>query len=197
MKLIIASNNKNKIREIKQIFTDMFDELLSMSEAGIDMEIVEDGKTFMENALIKANEVMALTHADAVLADDSGLMVDALNGAPGVFSARFAGEGHDDNANNEKLLAIMKQVPEEKRTCRFATAAALVRKNKPTLTAMGYCQGRIMTEPKGENGFGYDPIFYTEKYDRSFAECSADEKNAISHRGNALKSIRTLLDSER
>ncbi|OQB23656.1 MAG: dITP/XTP pyrophosphatase [Firmicutes bacterium ADurb.Bin182] len=194
MKLVIASDNKNKIREIKQILHGFFDEMLSMREAGIDMDIVEDGSTFSENALKKAEGIFRIANADAVLADDSGLVVDALNGAPGVYSARFAGEGHNDEANNKKLLKLMENVPQNLRTCRFETAVALLRKGKPPLIATGTCEGRLLFEPKGNNGFGYDPIFYTETYKMSFAQCTAEQKNAVSHRGNALKALRKMLE---
>jgi XTP/dITP diphosphohydrolase len=197
MRLVIASNNEHKIREIKEILNGTFDEMVSMREAGIGAEVVEDGTTFQENALKKAKEIFELSNADAVLADDSGLMTDALCGAPGVYSARFAGEGHNDEANNKKILKLMENVPEEQRTCRFASAVALVRKGKEPLVAMGYCEGRLLYGPKGNNGFGYDPLFYTDVFKRSFAECTAEQKNSISHRGNALKALRKMLESER
>jgi XTP/dITP diphosphohydrolase len=197
MRLVIASNNEHKIREIKEILNGTFDEMVSMREAGIGAEVVEDGTTFQENALKKAKEIFELSNADAVLADDSGLMTDALSGAPGVYSARFAGEGHNDEANNEKLLKLMENVPEEQRTCRFASAVALVRKGKDPLIAMGFCEGRLLYGPRGNNGFGYDPLFYTDAFKRSFAECTAEQKNSISHRANALKALRKLLESER
>lgn len=195
MKLIIASNNEHKIREIKQILNGTFDEMLSMREAGIDADIIEDGSTFTENALKKAEEIFKLSNADAVLADDSGLMVDALCGAPGVYSARFSGEGHNDEANNKKLLKLMENVPKDKRTCRFATAVALVRKGRPPITAMGYCEGSILYGPKGNNGFGYDPIFFIDDFKQSFAQCTTEQKNAVSHRSNALKALKKMIEA--
>lgn len=130
MKLVIASNNAHKVREIKEILSGCFEEILSLKEAGIVIDVVEDGKTFEENALKKAEEVLKVCSADAALSDDSGLMVDALNGAPGVYSARFAAEGHDDEANNKKLIALMQNVADSERTCRFVSAVALARRTR-------------------------------------------------------------------
>ena len=183
MKLIIASNNAHKVVEIRQILKDYFTDICTLREAGIDIDVVEDGATFTENAIKKAEEVLsAAAGFDAALADDSGLMVDALNGAPGVYSARYAGEGHDDAANNAKLMADMAGVPDGQRTCRFVSAVALARRNLPTLTATGSCEGTLLREPRGQNGFGYDPYFFYEPSQKSFAELSAEEKNAVSHR---------------
>ena len=187
MKLIIASNNAHKVSEIKAILGCFYDEILSLREAGIDMDVVEDANTFEGNALKKAREVFAVADADAVLSDDSGLMVDALGGAPGVYSARYAGEGHDDAANNAKLLDALKDVPGEKRTARFRTSVALIRRGMPAVTANGSVEGVILHSPQGENGFGYDPIFYYPPLGKSTAEMSPEEKNRVSHRANALK----------
>ena len=198
MKLIIASNNKGKIREIKEILGTHFESVISMKEAGIELDVVEDGKTFLENAAKKANETLALAAEDvAVLADDSGLEVDALDGAPGVYSARFAGEGHDDNANNSKLLELMQNVPDEKRGANFACAMVLARHNKPNIEAVGKCYGKILHESAGENGFGYDPLFYSTEENASFAQIPADRKNAISHRRRAIEGICKQLDEEK
>ncbi|MBQ9923718.1 MAG: non-canonical purine NTP pyrophosphatase, partial [Clostridia bacterium] len=155
MKLLIASNNAHKVREIKEILSDYFDELVTMREAGLDIDVVEDGLTFRENAVKKATEILEKSGFDATLADDSGLCVDALNGAPGVYSARYAGEGHDDKANNAKLMQAMKDVPDEKRTCRFVSAVALARRGRPVLVVEGKAEGLLLRAPAGENGFGY------------------------------------------
>ncbi|MBQ3108022.1 MAG: XTP/dITP diphosphatase [Clostridia bacterium] len=194
MRLIIASNNAHKIREIKEILGSYFTELCSMKEAGIVLEVEEDGETFRENALKKARETLAASGFDAALSDDSGLMVDALDGAPGVYSARYAGDGHDDAANNAKLLADMENVPEEKRTCRFVSAVALVMKDGREFIAEGAVEGILLRAPQGENGFGYDPLFYYPEFEHSFAEISAEQKNSISHRKRALTKLQEQLE---
>jgi len=196
MRLIIASNNAHKIREIREILGSYFTELCSMKEAGIVLEVEEDGETFRENALKKARETLAASGFDAALSDDSGLMVDALNGAPGVYSARYAGDGHDDAANNAKLLADMADVPEEKRTCRFVSAVALVLKDGREFVAEGAVEGILLRAPQGENGFGYDPLFYYPEFEHSFAEISAEQKNSISHRKNALTKLQEMLEGQ-
>lgn len=197
MKLIIASNNAHKVSEIKAILGCFYDEILSLREAGIDMDVVEDEDTFEGNALKKAREVFAVADADAVLSDDSGLMVDALGGAPGVYSARYAGEGHDDAANNAKLLDALKDVPGEKRTARFRTSVALIRRGMPAVTADGSVEGVILRSPQGENGFGYDPLFYYEPLKKSFAQLTPEEKNSVSHRRRALESLCDKLRAEK
>ncbi len=198
MKLIIASNNAHKVREIRQILGGVFTDMHTLQEAGLSIEVVEDGATFVENAVKKAEEVLAAAPGyDAALADDSGLIVDALGGAPGVYSARYAGEQHDDADNNRKLMADMAGVPRAQRTCRFASAVALARRGRPTVTAEGACEGLLLDAPRGENGFGYDPYFLYEPAGRSFAELSADEKNAVSHRRRALEALKAALDGER
>ena len=193
MKLIIASNNAHKVSEIKAILGCFYDEILPLREAGIDMDVVEDANTFEGNALKKAREVFSVADADAVLSDDSGLMVDALGGAPGVYSARYAGEGHDDAANNAKLLDALKDVPGEKRTARFCTSVALIRKGMPAVTANGSVEGRILRSSQGENGFGYDPVFFVPDKRKTFAQLSAEEKAEISHRGKALRAFKETL----
>lgn len=197
MKLIIASNNAHKVSEIKAILGCFYDEILSLREAGIDMDVVEDTNTFEGNALKKAREVFAVADADAVLSDDSGLMVDALGGAPGVYSARYAGEGHDDAANNAKLLDALRDVPDEKRTARFCTSVALIRRGMPAVTANGNVEGVILHSPQGENGFGYDPLFYYEPLKKSFAQLTPEEKNSVSHRRRALESLCDKLRAEK
>ena len=196
MKLIIASNNAHKVREIKEILGDYFDEILSLKEAGITIDVVEDGETFEQNALKKATEVLNIADADAALSDDSGLMVDALNGAPGVYSARFAGEGHNDEENNAKLMDMMKDVPENERACRFVSAVALARRDKEPIVCRGAVGGKLLYAPQGENGFGYDPLFFYEPEGLSFAEMSAESKNAISHRKRALEALKAALEAE-
>ena len=197
MKLIIASNNAHKVSEIKAILGCFYDEILSLREAGIDMDVVEDTNTFEGNALKKAREVFAVADADAVLSDDSGLMVDALGGAPGVYSARYAGEGHDDAANNAKLLDALRDVPDEKRTARFCTSVALIRKGMPAVTANGSVEGRILRSSQGQNGFGYDPLFYYEPLKKSFAQLTPEEKNSVSHIRCALESLCDKLRAEK
>lgn len=197
MKLIIASNNAHKVSEIKAILGCFYDEILSLREAEIDIDVVEDADTFEGNALKKAREVFAVADADAVLSDDSGLMVDALGGAPGVYSARYAGEGHDDAANNAKLLDALKDVPGEKRTARFRTSVALIRRGMPAVTADGSVEGVILHSPQGENGFGYDPLFYYEPLKKSFAQLTPEEKNSVSHRRRALESLCDKLRAEK
>ena len=196
MRLSIASNNKNKVREIREILGCRFDEVLSMREAGIELDVAEDADSFLGNAEKKALETAALLPGDAVLADDSGLCVDALGGAPGVYSARYAGEGHDDAANRKKLLEALEGVPEEKRGAHFACAMALVSDGKIIAEAVGKVEGRILFEEIGENGFGYDSLFYYEPYGLSFAEIDAERKNAVSHRHNALTLLLAALDAE-
>lgn len=193
MRLVIASNNVNKIREIEQILGSQFDEVVSMSAAGLKLDVVEDAETFIGNAEKKAVEAARLLPDDAVLADDSGLCVEALNGAPGVYSARYANDGHDDAANRAKLLDVMKEIPFEKRDAHFACAVVLIHPEKGKLTAYGRVDGKIMTEEVGENGFGYDSLFLYEPDGLSFAQIDAQRKNEISHRHNALMLLLSAL----
>ncbi len=194
MKLIIASNNAHKAREIREILGPLFPDMQTMAEAGVSLEVVEDGASFAENAVKKAEAVLAAAPGfDAALGDDSGLMVDCLGGAPGIYSARYAGECHNDAQNNARLMADTLGVPEEKRGCRFASAVALARRDASTLAVTGYCEGTLLTAPRGENGFGYDPYFYYKPFGKSFAELTAEEKNRVSHRRNALEALRARL----
>lgn len=186
MKLIIASNNKHKLVEMKAILSPFFDEIVSMREAGIEHETVEDGSTFMENALKKAREVSELSGCCAI-ADDSGICVDALDGAPGIFSARFCGHHGDDAANNRLLLEKMQGI--EDRRAHYTCAIALTYPDGRLITAEDYFYGEIAREERGENGFGYDPLFYLPEYGCTSAEISPDEKNRISHRGKALMAL--------
>ena len=186
MKLIIASNNEHKLIEIRQILGPHFAEILSMREAGIEHETVEDGTTFMENALKKAREVAELSGCCA-LADDSGICVDALDGAPGIYSARFAGVHGDDEANRQHLLELMRG--KDDRGAHFTCAMALVWPDGRTLTPEGYVYGEITHEKRGSNGFGYDPLFLVPELGLTTAELEPDAKNAISHRAAALHAL--------
>ena len=183
MKLIIASNNKHKIYEIKKILGGKFDEILSLSEANIDHDTVEDGVTFMENALKKAREIAAISGCPT-LADDSGICCDALDGAPGVYSARFAGTHGDDENNNRHLLAMLKDKADK--SAHYTCAMALCYPDGKEITAEGYMYGSITKDRRGERGFGYDPLFVPVGESRTVAEMTDEEKNAISHRGRAL-----------
>lgn len=195
MKFVVASTNLGKIKEIKKVLEDTSFEVISMAEAGFDEEIEETGTTFEENALIKAEAVAAKVNA-IVMADDSGLEVDALNGAPGVYSARYAGECATDNDRIVKLLSELSDVPEDKRQARFVSSIAVVLPGGENFVVRGTCEGLITKEPSGENGFGYDPIFYLPEYNATMAEISLEEKNKISHRGRALvKMVEKLRDT--
>ena len=195
-KVIFATTNKNKVREVNMMMKDFDVELQTMGEAGINIDIVEDGTTFEENARIKARAVYDITHT-AVLADDSGLIVDALDGAPGVYSSRYSGIEGDDEANNAKLLEEMRNVPENERTARFACVLVFIDDDGTETVAEGFMEGRIGHEEKGAEGFGYDPLFWPEYFDYSctLAEVSQSEKNKISHRGNALRELKKYLSN--
>ena len=186
MKLIIASNNKHKIYEIKKILGDRFSEILSLREAGIEHETVEDGSTFMENALKKAREIAEISGCPA-LADDSGICAHALDGAPGVYSARFSGVHGNDIENNKLLLDMLRE--KEDKSAHYTAAIALVYPDGKEITAEGYMYGTITEDWRGDRGFGYDPIFVPDGDTRTVAELTDEEKNAISHRGNALISL--------
>ena len=193
MKLILASNNAHKLVEIRAILGSEFDEILSMREAGILHETVEDGSTFLENAEKKAREIMEISGCCA-LADDSGLCVEALGGAPGIYSARYAGEHGDDKANNRKLLRELEGV--EDRRAHFACAMVLVRPDGSVVRAEGRMDGVIAFEESGENGFGYDPLFYLPERGCTNAQLRPEEKNAISHRAKALHALVKKLREE-
>ena len=186
MKLIIASNNKGKIREIKAILGEKFEEIVSLSEAGIDHETIEDGTTFMENARKKAREIAEISGCFAI-ADDSGICVQALGGAPGIFSARFCGYHGDDEANNRLLLEKLKD--KENKKAHYTAAISLCSPDGVVAEAEGYMFGEITDNPRGSGGFGYDPLFYLPEKGCTAAELSAEEKNKISHRANALKEL--------
>lgn len=191
MKLLIASNNAHKIREIKEILGDLFDEILSLREAGVSADPEETGETFEENARIKAEAILQLTGC-AALADDSGLEVDALGGAPGVHSARYTGN-HDDSDLDRRKFLMKNLEGEEHRTARFVSAICCVFPNGDVLRARGTCEGRIATYMKGENGFGYDAMFIAEGHDITMAEMTHEQKNEISHRGRALREFARVL----
>ena len=193
MKLILASNNAHKLVEIRAILGSEFDEILSMKEAGIVHETVEDGSTFLENAEKKAREIMEISGCCA-LADDSGLCVDALGGAPGVYSARFAGVHGDDEANNELLLKKLENV--DNRAAHFTCAVVLARPDGSEVSAEGYFPGVITEEPAGENGFCYDPLLFLPEYGCTSAQLAPEEKNRISHRGKALRALLEKLDGQ-
>ena len=191
-KIIFATGNKDKMREIREILADCDVEIQSMKEAGINVDIVEDGKTFEDNAIIKAKAIA--DHTDAiVLADDSGLEIDYLNKEPGVYSARYMGEDTSYDIKNRNLIDRLDGVPKEKRTARFVCAIAAVLPDKQVLVTRQTMEGYIGWEIAGENGFGYDPIFYIDEYGCSSAELSPEQKNAISHRGKALRDMKQQL----
>lgn len=191
-KIIFATGNAGKMREIREIMSDMDVEILSMKEAGISTDIEENGTTFEENALIKAQAIAAFTN-EIVLADDSGLEVDYLNKEPGVYSARYMGEDTSYDIKNQAILERLAGVEKEKRTARFVCAIAAVLPDKNVLVTRETIEGYIGEKPAGANGFGYDPIFYVDEYNCSTAELSEEQKNAISHRGKALRSMKEKL----
>ena len=193
MKLIIASNNAHKITEIKAILGKFFSQVQSLKEAGISHETVEDGATFFENALKKAREIAQLSGCYA-LADDSGICAHALDNAPGIYSARFCGHHGDDEANNQKLLEMLKDKSDK--SAHYTCAIALVAPNGKVYKAEDYMQGEITENRAGEGGFGYDPYFYLPQFGCTAAQLTAEQKNAISHRGNALRKLMQILESD-
>ena len=186
MQLIIASNNKDKIAEMKTILAPFFDNIVSLREAGIDHETVEDGTTFMENAVKKATEIAAISGC-AAIADDSGICVDALGGAPGIYSARFSGKHGDNQANNMLLLEKMQGVTD--RSAHYTCAIVLAYPDGKIVSAEDYFYGEIAQEERGSYGFGYDPLFYLPDYGCTSAEITPEEKNKISHRAKALRAL--------
>ena len=193
MKLIIASNNKHKIIEIKQILGKYFDTILSLNEAGIDHETIEDGNTFLENANKKATEIAEISGCFSI-ADDSGLCVDALGGAPGIYSARYCGHHGDDEANNDLLIKNLTN--ESNRSAHYTCAIVLAAPNGKTFSAEDYMHGEIILKRQGNNGFGYDPIFFLPEYNKTVAEITPEEKNKISHRAKALVALLNKLESD-
>ncbi|KHD36988.1 nucleoside-triphosphate diphosphatase [Clostridium acetobutylicum] len=188
-KIIIASNNQNKIREIKQILKEFDFNIVSLKEENIDIDVEEDGKTFIENAYKKAYEIYKMRKDCMVIADDSGLTVDELEGAPGIYSARFAGIHGDDKKNNEKLLSLLEGVPFEKRNAQFVCSIVLIIDEANSIKVEGEISGFITDKEIGTKGFGYDPLFYVPELKKTFAELTEDEKNSISHRAIALKKL--------
>ena len=194
-RIIFATGNENKLKEIRMIMADMDVEVVSMKEAGVYVDVEETGSTFEENSILKAKAI-AIKSGELTLADDSGLEIDYLNKEPGIYSARYMGEDTSYDIKNTELLRRMEGVPDEKRTARFVCAIAMVRPDGTSEVVRGVMEGRVAYEIKGENGFGYDPIFYLPEYGCTSAEMSPDAKNAISHRGKALRDIRQVLIKE-
>ena len=195
-KIIFATGNENKMKEIRMILSDLGMPILSMKEAGIYVDVVEDGSTFEENALIKATEIAKTVENCIVLADDSGLEIDYLNKEPGIYSARYAGENTSYDIKNNLLLSRLEGVPDEKRTARFVCAIAAAFPDGTTEVVRGTIEGRIGYGIAGENGFGYDPIFYVPEYGCTTAEMNPEQKNELSHRGNALRAMRKIMEKK-
>ena len=191
MKLVLASKNPKKLKEMQEILGQFEVEVCLQSDVGLDLDVEETGSTFEENSLIKAKAVMEASGLPAI-ADDSGLCVDALNGAPGIYSARYGGEGLDDVGRYRLLLENMKGM--SPRTAKFVSVITCCFPNGDVLTARGECSGTIAFAPQGENGFGYDPVFWLPEMKKTFAQLSAEEKNAISHRGKALEKFQIVLE---
>ena len=196
MELILASRNQKKIKEMETILATHFPgvRILSLDDVGFEGDIEENGTTYEENALIKARTaVEAGNHKYPAIADDSGLSVDALDGAPGVYSARYAGGHGDDAANNALLLKNLSHLPVSKRTARFVCCIALVYPDGREMTVRGETEGLIIDEARGNGGFGYDPYFYYQPFGKTFSELTAEEKNTISHRGKAIAKLAEIL----
>lgn len=193
-KIIFATGNQGKLKEIREILRELDYDVVSMKDAGYDIPIVEDGKTFEENSLIKARTVCKACGC-ITMADDSGLVIDALDGTPGIYSARWMGEKTPYKEKNEEILRLMQYVPEEKRTARFVCVISAVFPDGREMTAKGVFEGRIAHEIRGEGGFGYDPVFYLPERGCTSAELSAEEKNSISHRGQALRLMKEKLQA--
>ncbi|MDI6619610.1 MAG: XTP/dITP diphosphatase [Clostridiales bacterium] len=190
--LLIATKNQGKVKEIKEILWDLPYLIKSLEELKIDVDVMEDGDTYEENALKKA-EVALKISGIPTMADDSGLEIDALGGAPGIYSARFAGVHGDSLKNNNKVLELMKDIPYDKRSAKFVAAVVLLYPDGRKIVTRGEIDGYIANEPAGENGFGYDPLFYVPEYNKTFAELGENIKNKISHRGKALRALKEKL----
>jgi XTP/dITP diphosphohydrolase len=193
--VLIATKNKGKAKEFEALFSPKGIKVITLLDIENAIDVEETGSTFEENALLKANAISELLQMP-VLSDDSGLVIDALDGRPGIFSARYAGPEKDDRANYEKILEELKGVPAEKRTARFYCAIALVGPNMEPITVSGTCEGIIAEAPDGVNGFGYDPVFFVPEKQTTMANLKADEKNKISHRANALKELEKVLNEK-
>lgn len=191
-KIIFATTNQNKVREVKMMMQDFDVELCTMKDAGIAVDIVEDGTTFEENAVIKAKTIMEMT-GEIALADDSGLEVDYLDGAPGIYSARFLGEDTSYDIKNQYIIDRLKEVKGKDRSARFVCAMAAAFPDGEVLTCRGTIEGLIAYEQKGKNGFGYDPIVYVPEYEMTTGEMAPELKNSISHRGKALEQMKEIL----
>jgi XTP/dITP diphosphohydrolase len=192
--VIIATKNPGKAKEFEHIFSSRGIKVRTLLDFPEIPDVDETGSTFEENAILKADAV-AQALGKMVIGDDSGLIVDALEGRPGIYSARYAGEPKNDENNTDKVLSELKGLPEEKRSARFYCALAVAIPGQETMTVSGTCEGRILEERRGSNGFGYDPVFYVPEKGLAMAELSSDEKNKISHRANALKKLDVVLDS--
>ena len=193
MKLILASKNRHKLTELDAILRGLGMEVALESEYGLDIDVEETGTTFEENSMLKARAVMEKSGLPAI-ADDSGLMVDALDGAPGIYSARFGGDRcHSDRERYEYLLSLLETVPEERRTARFVSVITLLYPDGSAVVARGECPGVILRAPRGENGFGYDPVFFFEEDGKTMAEMAPERKNEISHRARALQALAAKL----
>lgn len=193
MRAVLASKNAHKLEEISKIVEQFDLQLVLQSELGIDVDVEETGTTFEENSMLKARAVMEKSGLPAI-ADDSGLMVDALDGAPGIYSARFGGERcHSDRERYEYLLSLLENVPEEQRTARFVSVITLLYPDGSAVVARGECPGVILRGPRGENGFGYDPVFFVEEDGKTMAEMAPERKNEISHRARALQALAAKL----
>jgi len=187
--ILLATNNQGKVKEMKSIMKDLGIEVYSLKDKGIDVEVEEDGKTFEENALKKAEEIAKISNMITV-SDDSGLEVYALDLKPGIYSARYAGEGATSQMLCQKLISEMQNIPVDERKARFVSVAAIVYPNGEKFTLRGECEGVILTEPKGDGGFGYDPVFYIEDKGLTFAQMTLEEKNKISHRAKAFEKLK-------
>lgn len=195
-RIVFATGNQGKMKEIKMILGDLDLPVLSMKEAGIQTDVEENGTSFEENAMIKARIVQKLCPGDVVLADDSGLEIDFLDKAPGIYSARYMGETTPYDIKNAKILELMKDVPEEKRTARFVCVIAAALPDGEVLTSRGVMEGKIAFSVAGENGFGYDPIFWLDECGCTSAEITPEKKNELSHRGKALREMKEQLKNQ-
>ena len=193
-RIVFATGNKDKMKEIRMILADLGLPVISMKEAGVSADIVEDGKTFQENAMIKAQTIARLLPNDVVMADDAGLEIDYLNKEPGIYSARYMGEHTSYDIKNNNLLKRLENVPAEKRTARFVCAIAAVFPDRGTVTSCCTMEGRIADHIAGENGFGYDPIFWLDECGCTSAEISPKQKNELSHRGKALREVKRKME---